>query len=188
MLLLDACFVRRFLFYLNRGISNSRPGINNIILMRLRVEPHFESEKRSTGEWIVSVPKCPIHGARYAFCDDSPLRPLISLSRVSMSSCTHTPAMEAKKSAHGMKIWLSWSEWWKPLSIVCGTTVNLTKTMFILVYSLAMGRVSVFQVNLMSSHGRTWPESHPLMNRHHFCFKKIVQNKPRHRDDSLRYL
>ena len=101
----------------------------NNVFVRLRFEPEFENEKRSNSEWIVLVPKCPTHEVRYPFCDNSPLRPLISMSRVSMCSCKHTPAMEAKKRAYGVKIWLRWGEWSKPLWIVCGN-LNLTKTKF----------------------------------------------------------
>ena len=72
---------------------------HNNILVRLRVEPHFESEKRSNSEWVVSVPKCPIHEAKCASCDNSPLKPLIPLSRVSICSCKDTLAM-GKRKAH----------------------------------------------------------------------------------------
>ena len=129
------CCFRRIMICPTCGgfrVRCSFPGVYttpNNVFVRLRVNSEFESEKRSNSEWIVSVPKCTIHEARYASCDNSSLRPLISLSRVSMCSCKHTPAMEANKSAHRMKIWPSWSEWSKPLSIVNGT-LNLTKTVF----------------------------------------------------------
>ena len=80
---------------------------DNNTLVRLRVEAYSGSEKRLNSELIVSVPKCPIDEARRAFCDNSPLRFSVSLRRVSMCSCKHTPAMEVKKRAHGMKIWPS---------------------------------------------------------------------------------
>ena len=49
----------------------------NNAFVRLRVEPEFESEKRSNSELIVSVPECPFHEATYVSCDDSPLRPTL---------------------------------------------------------------------------------------------------------------
>ena len=61
---------------------NMRYRIIQYVFVRFRVEPEFESEKRSNSELIVSVPECPFHEATYVSCDDSPLRPLISLKHV----------------------------------------------------------------------------------------------------------
>ena len=114
---------------MSRNITQQNT-INNI-LVKWRVEPHFEGDKRSKNEWIISFPKCPIHEARFAFCDNSPQRPLIPTSRYRCVAVSVCQRWRLRKSAYGIKIWLSWSEWSKPLSIVCAT-LNLTKTRFTL--------------------------------------------------------
>lgn len=93
-----------------RNMSNKCANSNTFV--RLRVGDKTESGKRTICRWVVLVSRCPFT----SFCCSSPLKPLISPSRISTCSYKHTPVW-GEKSTHRTKKWLVESEWLNPFSI-----------------------------------------------------------------------